>query len=224
VTAAFAPGTPLVPRGGLVLLDPLTGVVLRVIALQYNPDTLTRTLQPQGVGAEPGDRSEALRLRGPAHETIKIEADLDATNQLEDPASNGAVAEFGLLPVLATLDQLVNPTVDALRAQDDAARAGAFEIAPAEAPLTVFVWSRDRVVPVRLTEFTVTEEAFDANLNPIRARVSLTMRILTVDDLGFTHRGGGLFLGYQRRREQLAALHTSDPLRALGLAAPPGGA
>jgi hypothetical protein len=225
MTASFAPGTPIVPRGGLVLLDPGTGTVLRVIALQYNPDTITRTLQPQGVGAEPGDRSEALRLRGPAHETIKLEADLDATNQLDDllAADGDTVAEHGLLPVLATLDLLVNPTVAALRAQDDAARAGAFEIVPVESPLTVFVWSRDRVVPVRLTEFTVTEEAFDSNLNPIRARVALTLHILTVDDLGFTHRGSGLFLGHQQRREQLAALHHSNPLRALGLTAPPGG-
>lgn len=225
MSAQFAPGTPVVPRGGLVLLDPGTGMVLRVITLQYNPDTVTRTLQPQGVGAEPGDRSEALRLRGSAHETIRLEAELDATVQLEDPFApgNDVVAEHGLLPVLATLDLLVNPTADALLAQDDAARNGAFEIAPVESPLTVFVWGRDRVVPVRLTEFTVTEEAFDSNLNPIRAKVSLSLRILTIDDLGFTHRGSGLFLGHQRRREQLAALHRSDPLSALGLTAPPGG-
>ncbi|MEV4359110.1 hypothetical protein ACWEPL_62080 [Nonomuraea sp. NPDC004186] len=225
MSAQFAPGTPVVPRGGLVLLDPADGAVLRVITLQYNPDTITRTLQPQGVGAEPGDRSEALRLRGPAHETIKLEAELDATTQLEDPFApgNDAVAAYGLLPVLATLDLLVNPTAGALIAQDEAARKGAFEIVPVESPLTVFVWSRERVVPVRLTEFTVTEEAFDSNLNPIRAKVSLSMRILTVDDLGFTHRGSGLFIGHQRRREQLAALHPSDQLRTLGLDGPPGG-
>ncbi|MEW1842426.1 hypothetical protein AB0392_31160, partial [Nonomuraea angiospora] len=164
-------------------------------------------------------------LRGPAHETIKLEAELDATTQLEDPFApgNDAVAAYGLLPVLATLDLLVNPTAGALIAQDEAARNGAFEIVPVESPLTVFVWSRDRVVPVRLTEFTVTEEAFDSNLNPIRAKVSLSMRVLTVDDLGFTHRGSGLFIGHQRRREQLAALHPSDQLRTLGLDGPPGG-
>ena len=40
-------------------------------------------------------------------------------------------------------------------------------------------------VPVRLTDFSITEEAFDTMLNPIRAKVSLGMRVLTVDDLGF---------------------------------------
>ena len=58
-----------------------------------------------------------------------------------------------------------------------------------EAPLTLFVWSKSRIVPVRLTEFSVTEEAFDAELNPIRAKVSLGMRVLSVDDLGFDAQG-----------------------------------
>ncbi|MFI7407073.1 hypothetical protein ACIBU0_00100 [Streptomyces sp. NPDC049627] len=211
MTSSFLPGTPAVPRGAIALLDPATGTVRRVIALQYNPDTVTRTLQPQGVGAEAGERGEALRLKGPAQETVKVDVELNATDQLEDPSAADAVARHGLLPVLAALELLVNPTARALLDQDTAARSGAFEIAPVESPLTVFVWSRDRVVPVRITEFTVTEEAFDSRLNPIRAKVSLGLRILTVDDLGFAHRGGALFLAHQRRREQLAALHRSVP-------------
>jgi hypothetical protein len=226
MTASFMPQTPVVPRGGLVLIDPVTGAVLRVIALQYNPDTVSRTLQPQGTGPEQSDRSEALRLRGPAHEIYKLEADLDATDQLADAAlqGSGVVAQNGLLPVLAVLDQLVNPTASALLAQDASARLGAFEIAPTEAPLTVLVWGRNRVAPVRITDFSVTEEAFDSNLNPIRARVSLSLRVLTVDDLGFQHRGGRLFLAYQARREQLSGLHRSDVLRTLGLTSAPNGA
>jgi hypothetical protein len=225
MTAQFPPITPVVPRGGLVLIDPLTGSVLRVIALQYNPDTVTRTLQPQGVGAEQADRTEALRLRGPAHETFKIEVELDATDQLADPAQDPqhAVAENGLLPALAVLDQLITPTASALSSQDTASRRGAFEIAPIEMPLTILVWGRNRVVPVRITDFSVAEEAFDSNLNPIRAKVTLSLRVLTVDDVGFQHRGGRLYLGYQRRREQLAGLRGSDVLRALGLTNIPNG-
>ncbi|MGB3220894.1 MAG: hypothetical protein WBD79_26130, partial [Anaerolineae bacterium] len=59
------PNSPRLLKGGIVLLDPNTGAVLRIIALQYNPDTLSRTLQVKGAGAEGGDRSEALRLKGP---------------------------------------------------------------------------------------------------------------------------------------------------------------
>ena len=70
--------TPLSPRllkGGLVQLDPGSGRVLRVIGLQYNPDTLSRTLQVQAAG-ESGDRSTALRLKGAAVETIKVESEI----------------------------------------------------------------------------------------------------------------------------------------------------
>jgi hypothetical protein len=46
-------------KGGIVPLDTESGTIQRVIALQYNPDMLTRTLQLQGVDA-PG---ESLRSR-----------------------------------------------------------------------------------------------------------------------------------------------------------------
>jgi hypothetical protein len=85
------------------------------------------------------------------------------------------------------------------------ASLGTIEIIPAEAPLTLFVWSAQRVLPVRITELSVTEEAFDPALNPIRAKVTLGMRVLTVDDLGFTHRGGSLFMAYVRAKERLVA-------------------
>ena len=70
---------PKLLHAGLVLLDPGSSAVKRVIALQYNPDSLSRTLQVQGA-SEGGDRSEALRFKGPAVETIKIECEIDATD------------------------------------------------------------------------------------------------------------------------------------------------
>ena len=186
-------GTPLSPRlvkGGIVTMDPDTSTVKSVIALQYNPDSLSRTLQIQAVqGAQDGTRVDALRLRGPAVETIKIDAELDATDQLEFPRQFPVTAQLGLHPQLAQLEMLVNPTVETLLADDNMANAGRLEIIPLQQPLTLFVWSKSRVVPVRLTDFSVTEEAFDPNLNPIRAKVSLGMRVLNVDDLGILASG-----------------------------------
>jgi hypothetical protein len=220
MTATPFPGSPKLVRGGLVQVDPTSGSVLRVITLQYNPDTLTRTLQIQGIG-DNGERSEVLRLKGPAVETIKVEAELDATDQLEDPNNNPNAVQFGLHPQIAALESLLNPSVSDLIDQDSLAQSGTLEIAPAEAPLTLFVWSAQRVLPVRVTEFSVTEEAFDANLNPIRAKVSLGLRVLNVDDLPFTHRGSTLFLSYLQRKETLAALAPSAALDALGIGALP---
>jgi hypothetical protein len=63
----------------------------------------------------------------------------------------------------------------------------------------------------------VTEEAFDPMLNPIRAKVSLGMRVLSVDDVGFEHKGGSLFMSYLQLKEQLAAKARRGELSALGL-------
>jgi hypothetical protein len=217
----MAAGTSLSPRlvkGGIVTLDPNTSALKSVIALQYNPDSLSRTLQIQAVqGTQDGTRVDALRLRGPAVETIKIEAELDATDQLEFPNKFPITAQLGLHPQLAQLEMLVNPTVDTLMADDSMANAGTLEIIPLEQPLTLFVWSTMRVAPVRLTDFSITEEAFDPKLNPIRAKVSLGMRVLTVDDLGFSHPGGHMFLSYLTNKEQLASKAASVAISVLGL-------
>jgi hypothetical protein len=82
--------------------------------------------------------------------------------------------------------------------------------------LCLFVWSRNRVLPVRLTDFSITEEAFDPTLNPMRAKVSLGMRVLTVDDLGFDHKGGSLFMNYLQAKERLAA-NSAGLLNTLGI-------
>jgi hypothetical protein len=209
--------TPLSPRllkGGLVRLDPKSGRILGVIALQYNPDTLTRTLQVQATG-ETGDRSQALRLKGAAVETIKLDAEIDAADRLHE-ADPDAVA-VGIHPQLAALEALVHPRADDLQANDALAGAGVLEVLPLEAPLTLFVWSKQRVVPVRVTDLSVTEEAFDVALNPIRAKVSVSLRVLSVDDLGFDHRGGTLFMAYLRNKEGLAGRAAPVELSALGV-------
>jgi hypothetical protein len=210
------PFSPKLLKGGLVLLDPRSGRVLTVIGLQYNPDTLTRTLQVQA-GGETGDRSQALRLKGAAVETIKLEAEIDATDRLGDPDANADAVRLGIHAELAALEALVHARADDLQANEALAAAGVLEVLPLEAPLTLFVWSRQRVVPVRVTDLSVTEEAFDVALNPIRAKVSLSLRVLSVDDLGFDHRGGTLFMAYLRNKESLAGRATAVQLSTLGV-------
>jgi hypothetical protein len=202
------PGSPRLVKGGLVLIDPTTAAVRRVIVLQYNPDSLSRSLQIKAFSGESGDRSEALRLTGPPVETIKLDAEIDATDQLEFPDQNANAVQFGIFPQLAALETIVSPTSAQLLANNALAQSGTLEIVPMETPLTLFVWSKQRILPVRLADLSVTEEAFDPALNPIRAKVSLGMRVLTVDDLGFAHKGGSLFLNALQAKEQLAAKST----------------
>lgn len=209
------PGSPRLLKGGIVLIDPDTSAVQRIITLQYNPDTLSRTLQVQGVSGEGADRSEALRLKGPPIETIKLDAEIDAVDQLElaDPVA----MQLGIQPQLTALEMIVYPASSTLQANNTLAQSGTLEIAPMIAPLSLFVWSKNRIIPVRLTDFSITEEAFDPSLNPIRAKVSLGMRVLSVDDLGFNSKGGSLFMTYQRQKESLAALYQGLGIGSLGI-------
>jgi hypothetical protein len=210
------PRSPRLLKGGIVLIDPVSAAIKRVIVLQYNPDSLSRTLQVQAMG-ESGDRSQAMRIKGPPVETIKLDAEIDATDQLEFPDQNRNAVEFGILPQLAALETIVYPASSTLLSNEALANAGTLEIAPMEAPLCLFVWSKNRILPVRISDLSVTEEAFDPALNPIRAKVSLGLRVLSVDDLGFDHKGGNLFMGYLQAKEQLATRLSAGTLGSLGL-------
>ncbi|MBD0675493.1 hypothetical protein [Streptomyces sp. CBMA156] len=204
--------TPRPIRAGLVIVDALRGTPQRVVVLQFNPDSLERSLAPQAAGADgTGDRTEALRLKGPAVETWKFTAELDATDQLELPAPNG------IHPQLATLELLVQPASAQLRANQGLAAVGTLEITPIEAPLTLFTWGSKRILPVRLTELTITEEAFDIDLNPIRATVGIGLRVLTVSDLPTGHRGAELYLAHLAQKERLVGSAADGRLSALGL-------
>lgn len=209
------PGSPKLIRAGLVLISPDTGAVSRIIAMQYAPETVSRQIEAQTMQGE-ASRSQPLRLRAPAKETITLEVQIDATEQLEFPRQNRTVTETGIFPALAALEIMLYPTSAQLERQNAQAAAGSFEITPAETPLALFVWSAHRIVPVRLNSLQITEEFFDQNLNPIRAKLSLSLQVLSVDDLGFSHRGSGLFMAYLQAKEQLAAKSAAGTLEALG--------
>ncbi|MDE1948642.1 MAG: hypothetical protein KGL43_05500 [Burkholderiales bacterium] len=210
--------SPRLLKAGLVVLQPGGGPLQRVISLQYNPDSLTRSYQVQGVGGDGGgERAQPFRFKGPAVETFRIEAEIDATDPLEHPDSNPSAVAVGIAPQLALLESLVNPSVAELLAHDALASSGQMEIVPPEAPLVIFVWGARQVVAVRVTDFSITEEAFDPVLNPIRAKVSLSLRALSTDDLGFAHKGGQIFINHLRTREALAGQGGGATLSSLGL-------
>lgn len=213
--ASSFPGSPRLLKGGIVLIDAESSAVRRIIPLQYNPETISRTLEAQGVESGGEGRSEPLRLKGPPVETITLEAEIDATDGLEDGES--VAAEVGLGAHLAAIETIVYPESARLQSNETLANLGTLEIVPMEAPLTLFLWSKTRLMPVRITQLQITEEAFDPDLNPIRAKLSLGLRVLTVDDLGFDHKGGGLYMIYQQQKERLAERHPGGDLGALGI-------
>jgi len=195
--------SPRLVKGAIVLVDPNVGRPLSTIAFQYNPDEVARTLRPQTVGEEP-DRTEILRLKGPPIETIKCTVEIDATDQLASGDSN--TLSYGVQPLLASLELLVYPTSSELNTNETLSYVGTIEILPMESALTLFIWSKTRVTPVRITDIDITEEAFDPQQNPIRAKVMLGMRVLNVNDVGFQTPAGSLYMAYQVQKETLASL------------------
>jgi hypothetical protein len=196
------PNVPKLLKGAIVAIA-LPNPLPQVITFQYNPVSLSRTLEVQAGGGE-GSTSEALRLEGAPVETIKLEIEFDATDQLE---TSGAIAlDQGIYPQLSALETLLYPPSGLVIANQILLSLGTIQIAPPEAPLTLFIWGAKRILPVRLTEFGITEDAHDANLNPIRAKVSLGLRVLSYNDLAVTNPGYHLFLSHQIVKETSANL------------------
>lgn len=197
------PGSPKVMKGAIIGVD-VFNPLASVIIFQYNPDTLTRTLTAQTAGSDNADKGEALRLKAPPKEEIKLDVEIDATDQLEqakEPATT-----LGIYPALASLEMLLYPKSAVTIANEILAPLGMIEVIAPKAPLTLFVWGPNRSVAVRITGLTITEEAFDPHLNPIRAKVGLSLRVLNYDDLGLLSVGGALFMAQQIKKEVMATI------------------
>jgi hypothetical protein len=203
--------SPRLIKGALIgvdLFNPLASVVI----FQYNPETVTRTLQPQGAG-DSGARAEAMRLKGAPIETIKMDVEIDAADQLEQGDAN--TSAMGIYPQLSALEMLVYPKTALIIANTVLMALGTLEILPPIGPFTVLVWGLKRVVPVRVNEFSITEELHDAGLNPIRAKVSLGLRVLSYNDLSLTNPGYYLFLAHQAAKEVMATIGSIGNIRAV---------
>jgi hypothetical protein len=205
------PNSPRVLKGALVGIDPASPIP-KVIVFQYNPDTLTRTLKPRSPGGE-GARSEAMRLTGAPEETIKVDVEIDAADQLE--RADGVATGLGLYPQLSALETLVYPQSGLVIANTALLAAGTIEVVPPTAPLTLFIWGVQRILPVRIAEFSITEEAYDTALNPIRAKAGLGLRVLSYNDLSLTDPAYYMFLAHQVVKEAMGVVGTVGSLAAV---------
>ena len=204
------PGSPRLLKGALIGLDPVNPLA-RVVVFQYNPDTMTRKLEPRAVSAE-GDRGEAFRLTGAPKETITLSVEIDATDQLEQ--GNRIAVTTGLYPTLSALELMLYPKSATVIANLVAELIGTVELIPEEAPMTLFVWGPQRVLPVRVTGLSITEEAHDQLLNPIRAKVDLSLSVLSYQDLSLT--GRIFFLTHHIMKEVMANINVFNSIQNVG--------
>ncbi len=206
------PGSPRLLKGALVGIDPLVPIP-NVVAFQYNPDTMTRRLEPRAMTAE-GDRGEAYRLTGAPKETITLTIEVDATDQLEE--DNPLATAAGVYPTLAALEVLLYPKSATVIANDILSLIGTIEVIPVQAPMTLFVWGPQRILPVRLTSMSITEEAHDPLLNPIRAKIELSLSVLSYQDLSVTDPAYTLFLAHHVVKEVMAATNLFNSAQSIG--------
>jgi len=199
-------GSPRVTKGYLASLDLSDpSAKMKTVAFQYNPDSLSRTITAQGVSGSSGVRTEAYRLKGPPAEKISLDIEIDATDQLEHPDQNPIATSNGIYPQLSALELMIYPPSSIVSDNESRLSSGTLEIIPPEGPFTIFGYGDKKVLPVRLTDLHITEEAHDNNLNPIRAKISINLQVLTYADLVSTHPGYRLSFTNQVKKEQMAA-------------------
>jgi hypothetical protein len=212
------PRRPRLLKGALVAYDqPILGPVPNIIVLQYNPEQLTRTLQPrlarpQATGSVEA-RNDAVLVGGPPSESISLGVELDAADQLE--TGNRIAVRLGILPALAALELLMYPKSRDVRLNEQDAGEGKANLKREDMPLVLFVWGAARVVPVRVSSFSVTEQAFDQLLNPIRARVELGLQVLTYVDLPKDSLGRDAYRAMMVLRERLAELNIANTAESI---------
>jgi Contractile injection system tube protein len=209
------PGSPRLLKGAVIGLDPANPLA-SIIVFQYNPDTMTRRLEARTSGGGTGtDKSEALRFIGPPKETITVNIEVDATDQLEE--GNPLATSVGIYPTLSALEMLLYPKSLSVILNAGLAQVGTIELIPREAPLTLFVWGPARVLPVRITGFSITEEAYDPLLNPLRAKVDLSMTVLSYYDLKIDNPGYTIFLAHQVAKEIMATTNVFNSVQNTGV-------
>jgi hypothetical protein len=208
-----SPLSPRLLRGAIVGVD-IFNPIASVIVFQYNPDTMTRRIRARtATGQRNGDRREALKLTGPPEETITLSMEVDQSDQ---PLATGT-SVLGVHPPLAALEMLVYPKVAAVIKNMVFSAAGNKEILQPNAPLTLFVWGPARVVPVRVTDMNITEQQYDPLLNPTRAKVDLTLNVLSYQDLKITNPGQAIFFAHQIIKELLATSNVIGSAVNLGV-------
>jgi hypothetical protein len=196
---------------GVDLFNPLASVVV----FQYNPDTMTRRMEPRTAGSD-GEQGEAYRLAGPPKETITLSIEIDATDQLEQ--ANPLAVASGISPTLSALEMMLYPKSALVIANQILTAIGTIEVLPATGPMILFVWGPTRVLPVRLTGLTVTEEAYDTLLNPMRAKAEVSLSVLSYNDLKITTPGNALFLVHQITKEVMATTNLFNSVQNVGVA------
>lgn len=209
-----------------MLSEPFIGPEINIILFQFNPQELTRTLSPWRPSTQEEGRTQEESERAQPFEpgeTIRMTLRLHAADDLEEPERNPVAVAAGVADRISALEMLLYAPKEseglALQASAtlsagaggvsaSASASAKVDVVPkCEVPLLLFIWGPGRIVPVRLTDFDVTEQLFSPTLYPIQAEVSITMQIIAPwmmkndDSLSSTEKLAKTAYDYTRKRK-----------------------
>ncbi len=177
--------SPKLVKGALVKLsEDFLGPIPNVIVFQYNPETISRTMTPSSASTEEGGGQAKETTAEPYDpgESFELKLELDATDALEEPEKHPAAKISGVADRISALEMLLYPVGDSLLGQLLPEIFGSGDVVPrGSVPIVLFIWGPGRVLPVRVTSFSVDEQEFLPTLYPIRATVSVGLTVLTED-------------------------------------------
>src|SRR5215831_15746373 len=178
-------------RGALIEYGTsLIGPIPNIVIFQFNPESLSRTLQipTRPTGATQRETTQAGEK---TFEKITFKAHFSAANMLDEDKELAKL--FGIGPELAALEKMVLPSskiagaigavIDAIgKALGGGGDPPAQQIPREKYPRILFIWGLTRVLPVTIDSMSISELEYDAILNPLRAEVDITLSVISVDD------------------------------------------
>ncbi len=215
------PNSPKLVKGALLEFgDAILGLLPNIILFQYNPEQLSHKLdQPpsrsSNTSSTTTEKKETFRTPDLPVESISdLKIVLDATDQMEQGDPITAVRGVG--PAIAALEMMMFPLGTSLLNLGSllgAGSSGSAKVPPQQLPLVLFVWGPWRVIPVNVTSVSVVEQDFDPMLNPIRAEVTVSLRVISKDDLDKDSFAYGAYVWTQANREVNAALNIANTVQ-----------
>jgi hypothetical protein len=186
-------------KGALVEFMPTFLIPLpNVIVFQYNPESMTHTwTQPEPAAATGQETANPMAVKGMPGESFSFTIAMDANDEIADgnPVSAGIAVATGIYSRLAALEMLLYPSAStgggllgSVSAGISSALGGGSSgptttVPRSVMPVVLFVWGIERIVPVRVTGLTITENLYDSLLNPTHAQAQLALRVLTPEEL-----------------------------------------
>lgn len=247
--------SPKLLKGALMeFSERFIGPIPNVIVFQYNPESMTRTLEVwnQNSGGTGGgsnasnDTSHTAQPFDPP-ESFTLSLELDAADALESPGSHPVAFISGVADRIAAMEMLLYPQGDSLLGGLLGSITGALSVGASvgggggiggslsgalggggvkpvprgTVPVLLFVWGPGRIVPVRVTSFSVEEQAYSPLLYPIRAKVNIGMKILTPKDFPVKNRKISeelaitAFKFTRKQKEVLAAVNMANSVESI---------